>query len=82
MFEQQLSLWQRLYFDHFGKVIKSLSCAKLTKDKAFRSQTVYVQLKRNQPNEKVLLSPNKSFLREGEGTVMASENRKPQSNDY
>jgi len=42
----------------------------------------YVQLERNQSNEKVLLGPGKSFLREGEGTVMDSEDRKPQSNDY
>lgn len=37
---------------------------------------IYAQLKRNQSNEKVLLSSGKSFLREGEGTVMDSENHK------
>lgn len=37
---------------------------------------MYVQLKRNQSKEKVLLSSAKSFLREGEGTVMDSENHK------
>lgn len=37
---------------------------------------IYAQLKRNQSNEKVLTSSGKSFLREGEGTVMDSENHK------
>lgn len=59
---------------HFGKgcTDQITSCA----NQAFRSQMIYVQLKRNQSNEKVLLGPGKSFLREGEGTIMDSENQK------
>lgn len=53
-------------------LIRSLSCA----NQAFRSYMIYVQLKRNQSNEKVLLSHGKNFLREGEGTIMDSEKHK------
>lgn len=60
---------------HFGKGCADkdlISCAK----QAFRSQLIYVQLKGNQSKEKGLLSSGKSVLREGEGTVMASENHR------